>query len=73
MVEKFTDRKMDVRWSERKSRLTVKGIKEVICTNCSSTLEYEETDVYSTRDYLGDSNNDKCLECPVCNKGFVLK
>lgn len=54
-------------------KILKKGYKKTKCTKCDSTLQYEETDVFSTSDYTGDSNNDRCITCPACGKGFRIK
>lgn len=44
-------------------------IKQIICKNCGSTLEYTPSDVKqrSVSDYLGDIDIVKYINCPECN------
>ena len=44
-------------------------VKEAICRNCGVTLNYVPADVRvkEVRDYLGDSERYKVIECPACH------
>ena len=44
-------------------------VKEIVCKNCGSTLQYVPKDVESERhyDYLGDSDEYRFITCPSCS------
>lgn len=49
-------------------------VKEVVCKNCGSTLEYTPSDVkrdYST-DYTGDRDYYNYINCPSCSHKIVV-
>lgn len=51
-------------------------VKEVVCGNCGSTLQYVPNDVKTKTisDYLGDKDTIRYIECPVCNhQKYVLR
>jgi DNA-directed RNA polymerase subunit RPC12/RpoP len=43
-------------------------VKEVVCRNCGSTLEYVPKDIKQEihYDYTGGTDNFKFIECPTC-------
>ena len=50
-------------------------IKEVVCHNCASCLQYtpsEEKKDYST-DYTGGKDYFRYIKCPSCNKKVVTR
>lgn len=50
-------------------------VKRVTCRNCSSVLEYVQSEVqkdYST-DYLGGKDYYNFITCPCCTKHVVVK
>lgn len=49
-------------------------LKEVTCQQCLAILKYapEDTEEFRSRDYTGDVDITKYIECPDCsNKVFV--
>lgn len=50
-------------------------VKEVICCNCGSTLNYVPADVKQTthRDYTGDADIIHSIECPACKHEVTVK
>jgi 5-methylcytosine-specific restriction endonuclease McrA len=44
-------------------------VKQVICRNCGSTLEYTPNDVieHKVRDYGGGTDIEKYIDCPNCH------
>lgn len=50
-------------------------VKETICRNCGSTLQYVPADVKSdyTTDYLGDRDYYKFITCPPCGHKVHVK
>jgi DNA-directed RNA polymerase subunit RPC12/RpoP len=50
-------------------------VKQVICRNCGSTLEYTPNDVtidWST-DYTGSRDASNYINCPKCSKRIGVK
>ena len=50
-------------------------VKEVVCKNCGSTLEYTPADIersYST-DYTGGRDYYNFIKCPCCYKEVGVK
>lgn len=49
-------------------------VKEAVCRNCGSTLEYVPKDVREdyTSDYTGDRSYYKYIDCPNCGKEVHL-
>ena len=43
-------------------------VKRTPCGNCGVTLEYTPADTYTrqVRDYTGDSDNCRYIDCPKC-------
>jgi uncharacterized protein with PIN domain len=50
-------------------------VKETICKNCGSTLQYVPRDIKerTVSDYLGDRDIIKYIECPECNDHVTVK
>jgi uncharacterized protein with PIN domain len=50
-------------------------VKETICRNCGSTLQYVPRDVQqkTVSDYLGDRDIIKYIECPECKEHVTVK
>lgn len=50
-------------------------IKEVVCHNCGSTLNYVPRDVQSHtyKDYSGCSDTDYFIVCPACDEKVFVK
>lgn len=50
-------------------------VKEVVCKNCGSTLEYVPKDVQQKihYDYTGGADYFSVIECPVCNHQIGVK
>lgn len=50
-------------------------VKEVICSNCGSTLQYVPNDVKSRMhsDYTGCTEIVTYIECPVCSKEIIVR
>lgn len=50
-------------------------VKEVVCKNCGSTLEYTPSDVQRsyTTDYTGDKDYYNFIKCPSCSHEIVVK
>lgn len=51
------------------------GAKETICSNCNSRLKFmpsEAFDIEVNRDFLGDSDTKKAINCPVCRENTVV-
>lgn len=49
-------------------------IKEVVCKNCGSTLQYTPVDIKSrvVKDYGGGSDVYRHITCPVCTKDITV-
>lgn len=41
--------------------------RRIVCDECNSLLEYDNTDVYHTK------NNYHYLLCPICNNVIIVK
>lgn len=50
-------------------------VKEVICRNCGSKLEYVPADIqkHSYKDYDGTSNTDYFIICPPCSNRVIVR
>ena len=50
-------------------------VKEVICRNCGSTLEYVPRDIKerTVSDYTGDREIVRYIECPECDEHVTVK
>ena len=50
-------------------------VKQVVCKNCGSTLEYTPQDIFVKTwvDYGGDTNKTQYIECPTCKIGIVIR
>jgi DNA-directed RNA polymerase subunit RPC12/RpoP len=50
-------------------------VKESICKNCGSTLEYTPSDInsYTARSYDGSSDTYNYIICPNCNHEVHVK
>ena len=50
-------------------------IKETICRNCGSTLQYVPRDIKerTVSDYTGDREIVRYIECPECNDRVTVK
>jgi DNA-directed RNA polymerase subunit RPC12/RpoP len=50
-------------------------VKEVVCKNCGSTLEYTPSDVQRsyTTDYTGGKDYYNFVKCPSCSHEIVVK
>jgi DNA-directed RNA polymerase subunit RPC12/RpoP len=50
-------------------------VKQVICGNCGSTLEYVPRDIKSrtVSDYTGDRDTVYYIQCPECNDKVTVK
>lgn len=50
-------------------------IREIICRNCGSTLQYVPKDIKerTVSDYTGDRDIVRYIECPECNDHVTVK
>lgn len=50
-------------------------VKEIVCGNCASTLEYVPKDVknYSGTDYGGGPDGREWIDCPECNAQVTIR
>ena len=50
-------------------------VKEVVCRNCGSTLEYTPRDMIEDyiQDCLGHKDYYKYIPCPECGNGVTVK
>jgi RNase P subunit RPR2 len=50
-------------------------VKEVICRNCGSTLQYVPRDIKEriVSDYTGDRETIRYIECPECGDNATVK
>lgn len=50
-------------------------VKETICRNCGSTLQYVPRDVKerTVSDYTGDREIVRYIDCPECNDRVTVK
>ena len=50
-------------------------VKETICRNCGSTLQYVPRDIKerTVSDYTGDREIVRYIECPECNDKVTVK
>ncbi len=50
-------------------------VKEIICRNCGSTLQYVPRDIKerTVSDYTGDREIVRYIECPECNEQVTVK
>lgn len=49
-------------------------VKQIVCRNCGSTLEYVPRDVteYTATDYTGGRDIVRYIHCPECNKDVYV-
>lgn len=50
-------------------------VKEVVCRNCGSTLQYVPRDIVSreVRDYTGCSDTFRHIKCPTCSNEVSVR
>lgn len=50
-------------------------VKEVICRNCGSTLQYVPRDIKerTVSDYTGDREIVRYIDCPTCSHQVTVK
>lgn len=47
------------------------AVKQIVCPHCGALLEYVPNDIkqkQTKRDYLGDSETYRAIDCPLCKK-----
>ena len=50
-------------------------VKETVCRNCGSTLQYVPRDIKerTVSDYTGDREIVRYIDCPECNERVTVK
>lgn len=57
-------------------KIIQQGYQRLTCSKCVSVLEYTQSDVKSgefNRDYLGDYDIYKYIDCPSCGNKCIIK
>lgn len=56
-------------------RKVLDAVKRVVCRNCSTELEYTQSEVQRRdgKDWTGGSDGDESIVCPSCGKKVILR